>query len=593
MIDLAPATCEVWLRRHRRGVLLALAVAAVTVRVGLVAQVAGGPLPRMHELVADSDNRFFDDWGRRIAGGDLLQRTPAHPMTEWMRLAAANAMSADPRLPLRLGLASDLRYDGDDMARRLWDHWLGGATFYQEPAYPYLVGLTYSVSGPDPWHVYAWQLALGVALVLLIHTVTRRIVSETAAAAAGVLAVLAPIPLVYEVTLLRDFLVAFATVALALAMHWAPAGGRRRWLILGFAFGAAMLVKQTFLLFPLGMGAWRLVSRRDRLPARLAAGGAVAAGMFLALLPAILRNWAVGAPALALTGAGDAMLAAYHAAGAGPFDLVIGPDFVTVLTRSDGHLLSSLLGAARTYDTPWGMGLLELKKVLYAWHGFESPNNVDFQVFRQGARILAFLPVTFVVVVPLAAIGLATRRAQAYWPLLVAAVPCVATMVLAAVFSRYRASLVAVMLPLAGAGCVRAAMWAHARRWGPLLAAAAATTAYVLWATSAPPGKAPAELARDYGERAASWRAAGELELAVFHLREALRLEPEDALTEARLGDLLLSLGRPAEALLQLDAAARKLDSRELRLLRARALVELGRTGEANAVIAPDPRPPP
>jgi 4-amino-4-deoxy-L-arabinose transferase-like glycosyltransferase len=569
--------------RHPRRVLAILLGAAVFVRLIYCLQLGAGPLPRVHAFIADSDNHFFDEWGRRIAGGDWLQRAPLHPMASWMRNVAENAMSKDPLLPVKLGLAAGPGYDRAAMETRLWDHWLGGATFFQEPAYPYLVGITYRLAGPRVWHVFAWQLALGVAGVVIVHRLSRRVFSETAAAAAGALAVLAPIPLFYEATLLRDGLVAFATLALALAMHWATSGGRKRWLVLGLAFGAAALVKQSFLFFPVLMGAWRLAAVRARLRDRVIPVLLVAAGMVVGFLPAVLRNLAVGAPAFALNGSAAAMLAIFHTASASPFDLVLGPEFVRVLMATDGHPLASLVEAARTHASVWGMLALDLKKLLYAWHGFESPNNVDFYLFRQGAPLLAALPATFVVLVPLAGIGLATRRAANAWPLLVAILASIPTLVLAAVLSRYRAAIAAALLPLAGAGVVRLVSWVAARRWVATGTAAAAAALYLSWATGTPPGKEPQARAHAYAFIGVDWLALGEPAFAVPYLQESLRLLPGAPTVEARLGQAFLACGDHQRALQYVEAAARSFDSGALRELHARVLAAVGRREEAIA----------
>jgi len=582
--DLVPAKIEVWLGRHRGRVTAALLVGALFVRLLVCLQVAGGPLTRIHELVPDSDYNFFDRWGRHIAAGDWVQRTPWHPMASWMRTVAQDALSRDPSLPVTLGLASDLTYDREAMEERLWDHWLRGPTYFQEPAYPYLVGVTYLLSGRNVWHVFAWQLVLGVLGVILVHRLARRLFSETAALAAGVLAILAPIPLFYEVTLLRDALVVFVTLALALLMDWAPEGGRGRWLILGIAFGAATLVKQSFLAFPVAMGLWRLATVRGPARDRLAVAGLVTAGIAVALLPAVLRNLLVGVQPLALNGSATAMLAVFHSAHASPYDMVIAPEFTRVLMASDGRLFASFVEATRTYASPWGVVALNAKKLFYLWHGLESPNGgVDFYVFRQGVPVLAALPATFVTLVPLAGVGLASRDAPRAWPLLVALSGSVATIIVAAPLSRYRAPIGALLLPLAGAGLVRLASWITARRWLRTGAAAAATTLYLAWATSGPPRREPALRAEKYAHQGVHLFRTGEPVMAAFYLQESLRLEPKVPAVEAHLGQALLSAGDPVGALEHLETASRSLNSRALRELQARALAAVGRREEALA----------
>jgi 4-amino-4-deoxy-L-arabinose transferase-like glycosyltransferase len=588
------AALEAWLRVRARAVTAVLVGAAVFVRLLLCLQVAAGPLPRVHEIVEGSDNGFFDAWGRRVAAGDLLQAAPFHPMPAWMRHVSREVLAADPAVPVRLGLAPDAGYDPAAMEGRLWDHWLGGATWFQEPAYAYLVGLTYRVTGPDPWHVFAWQLALGVAGVWLVVRLGRRLFSHAAGAAAGALAVLAPVPLFYEVTLLRDALVVVVTLALALLVHAAPGAGRRGWLGLGVAFGAAALLKQSFLFFPAAMMAWRVAAVRAPLRARLEAAGLVAAGMAAALLPAVARNLAVGVPPLAMNGSAAGMLAVFHSANASPWDLTLTPEFPRILVASGGRPLAALAEAARTHADGWGgMLLLELRKLAYAWHGFESPNNVDFYLFRQGAPVLAWLPATFVVLLPLAAVGLASRRALEAWPLLVAVAASVPTLVLAVVLSRYRAPITAALLPLAGAGVVRIAEWIAARRGVPLGAAAALAAAYLAWATGSPAGKEPPARALAYARAGVGALERHEPEYAALNLQEALRLQPGAPQVEARLGQALLAAGDPAGALPHVEAAARSLDSARMHELHAEVLAALGRADEAlaqaRAALAKDP----
>jgi 4-amino-4-deoxy-L-arabinose transferase-like glycosyltransferase len=533
--DLAPAGLEAWLAGHRWAVTWLLVLAAVLVRVALCLQLAGGPLLRLHEVTPEADNHFFHTWGARVAAGDLLQRSPVHPMTSWMAWTAAQAIAEDPALPVRLGLAPDAGYDREAMRDRLWDHWLGGATFFQEPAYPYLVGLTYALGGPAPWHVFAWQLVLGVLGVLLVRTLGRGLFSETAGATAGGLAVLAPVPLIYDVALLRDGLVTFLTLALAVAMHATVKRGGRRWLLLGVLFGAAALVKQSFLAFPVALVAWRLLAARTPLRPRLVAAGLCAAGMALALLPAIARNLAVGVPALAMNGSAAAMLSIHHIAEATPFDLTLGPSYVRALVTSDGRLAAALLEAARSHPTFASLANLELGKLLYAFHGYEPPNDVDLYLFRQAAPVLGLLPVGFALLLPLAGLGLASRPAAgSAWPLLIAALASLPTLLLATVLSRYRAPLAAALLPLSGAGAVRLAAWIRARRWQRTGIAAAATAAYLAFALSDPPGKGPRDRARPY-----AITGVGMLETepayAALNLREALRLVPDSAKLRAGL----------------------------------------------------------
>jgi 4-amino-4-deoxy-L-arabinose transferase-like glycosyltransferase len=566
--DLPTARVDAWLAARRGRVLGGLLVAAVVIRLAISLQIAGGPLPRVHEIIPQSDNRFFHQWGQRVASGDLLQREPWFQKQEWMRAVALRAVAEHPSLPRELGITLEPGADPDALAWRIWERWLGGATFFQEPLYPYLVGLTYRIAGPKPWAVFAWQLAVGALGVLLVWSLARRLCSDSAALAAGVLAVLAPIPMMYELALLRDGLVAYATLALALAMAWAPNGRPGRWFVLGALFGGALLLKQTFWAFPVLFALWRLATVRSPLRDRAAAMGLTVAGMALALAPAMIRNVVVGVPLLALNGSGAAMIASYHTAAAPPFGFDDTADLSGVLAASGGRFIDSLVAAARTHPTLLGFVALNLKKLLFIWHGFEAPNNVDFYLFRQASWVLAALPATLVALLPLAVTGTFAARSRA-GPLVVAVVGSIPTMLIGAVLSRYRAPFTAALIPLAGAGCVQLVTWLARRRWVAIASAATGTALYLAWAIPAPPGQEVALRASGYAAIGQRVMNRGEPAYASLALEESLRLAPDDAVVRWTLGRALLASGDSRGAVPQLETAARGLN-------RADAYEELG-----------------
>jgi hypothetical protein len=556
--------------------------AAVVVRLVAALQIAGGPLPRIHELFRDSDNAFFHQWGQRVAAGDLLQREAWFPRCEWMRATARDAVRADPTLPARLGIG-EAGDQGDEVAWKLWERWLGGAQFFQEPLYPYLVGLTYRLAGPDVWAVLVWQLALGAAGVLVVWSLARRLGSESAALAAAILAVLAPIPLTYELTLLRDAPVAYATLALALAMAWAPDGRPWRWFALGAAFGAAVLLKQSFWFFPALFGLWRLAAIRPPLRDRARAAGLTAAGMAVALAPVAIRNALVDVPWLALNGSAPAMLPLFHTASAQPIGSVDFTGLGEMLASSGGGFVEAIAAAARTHASPLGLVLLEARKLLYAWHGYEAENNVDFYVFAEASPLLGALPVTIVVLLPLACIGAAAARARAA-PLLVAILASLPTLILAAALSRYRAAITAALLPLAGLGCVELARWVSTRRWKLVASATAAVALYVAWASSAPPGEGREARAYRYREIATRALEGRHASYASLLFKASLRLAP-DPTTEGNLGVALLAARDAEAAVPHLEAASRALRTPRTYELLGAALAEAGRVDEARAAL--------
>src|SRR5205823_7545381 len=253
-------------------------------------------------------------------GHALLRRVG--PGDRGRRRARARDPAALPQRPRRrrprgipaLGRWRAVRRGG----RRLWNRWLGGHTFYQEPLYPYVLAAIYGVAGRRVGAVIFVQALFGVAAAGLVYRLTCRLFDPGAALVAGLLAALYGPAVFHESLLLRDGLVSFVGVAtltvLAVALDRPT---HRRWLLLaGLLFGVALLLKSSTLLFSAPAGAL-VVGRRGR---EWRGGVApMVAGLLLAVLPLVARNLAVGAPPLAVAASGPHAFLYYNAADYDPF----------------------------------------------------------------------------------------------------------------------------------------------------------------------------------------------------------------------------------------------------------------------------------
>ncbi len=460
---------------------------SVAVRAAYVVQLRDAPGSVQHRW-EESDLFWNDHWGRTLAAGDWLVDRPFHPYLSWQQEMAARALAERP------GLAERLRAEGaEDPVRELHDRWLGGRTFYQEPLYAYLVGLTYRLAGPDPRWVYAWQLALGVLGNLLVWGIARRCFGDAVAAVAAALVVASGVVLHYELTLLRDAITGVAAlglVALALrALDGRPRAGR--WLALGVASGLALLLKTIFLpwvLVVLAVAAWRARGT----PRALAAGaGAMAAGIALALAPAVARNVAVGVPPLAFSGVASWAFAQANVADYAPEAGMFFSDHVArIVAESEGALGAAVRATLATHDGIGSMLRLLGAKALVALSWFELPNNTNFYYYRLQAPVLALLPVGFGVLAPLALPGvlLAARAWRAAWPLACMVAVQAASLLVFFTLSRYRAQLIPTLAPFGALTLVRVGRWLADRRLVPAAAtcAAVALAAAVVWRPLAP-----------------------------------------------------------------------------------------------------------
>ncbi|RKG97194.1 glycosyltransferase family 39 protein [Corallococcus carmarthensis] len=565
---------------HRRRVLGGLLLLAVFLRLMVGMELSGGPLVRIPELVPASDNAFFVTWSQHLAEEDWLQRQPLHPMPPWMRKVASQVMREHPDVPVRLGLAGDTSYDRPAMGVRLWDHWLGGATYFQEPLYPYLLAVTRVVAGPGTWAVFAWQGLLGVAMLWLVYLVGRRLMGETVGVIAALLGLgYAPF-IVHEFALLRDSLIVFATLALLWALLEALERGGWRWALFGALCGGAILLKVPFLFFALLAFAGALLSRRGG-PRDV---GLALGCMVLAMLPALVRNALVGVPLFRFNGSGNAMLAIFHVKDALPAQFLISKDYASILAQEDGHLLPSLVAAIQTHGSLTHYLLLCVMKLVSLVHGEEMPNNVDVNLFFQACGLLRAMPVSFWLLAFLGAVGLmaTARQWRRVWPLYIAVAAGVPTILLASMISRYRLPITAAMLPLSAAGLLALGEWARARRWGALAATGPLALLYIPWAVRehVMPGAEPSD---------AQYRRLGRLsmdldpEFAALHFRECLQRNAE--LTDCSLGwgQALLLQERPQEAIPLLEGIVHRVPAADPHLALGQAYLMVGRTAEGLA----------
>jgi Flp pilus assembly protein TadD len=200
------------------------------------------------------------------------------------------------------------------------------------------------------------------------------------------------------------------------------------------------------------------------------------------------------------------------------------------------------------------------RKALALVAAVEVPNHRSYAfTAREELPLLRWLPVRWWLLVALAPLGLAVmcragRRGQAAWGLAFGALHALGV-VLFFVNSRYR-------LPLWPLGCVWAGIgWcdlvarARARRWRSfgLGLAGASLLASVSWSAAlALPVSADG---RDHFYRSLARHRRGLDEEALADARKAVASRPEDPAYRVQVGNLLLALDRPGEAVRTLAAA--------------------------------------
>ncbi len=480
---------------------------------------------------------------------------------------------------------------------------VGKQVFYGSPVYPYFLGFVFRILGPDLSAARTVQAFLGAARAPLVAAAGEIAFGPVAGTVAGILAALYRTNLFYDAFLMKECLALLiqdaALLVLLIALGIGARGATRRGaspldasgqgtgsargtpgeratasprLVLGSGalVGLAILAREY--LAPFALIAAALIAARERVAgaprgvwARRAARAAAIflAGVFLPLLPVALRNQLVAGEFVLLTSQGGQNFYLGNSR-ANETGLVTFPANV----RSDPQSLEADFRALASYRSGRPLGPTEtsafwlraalgemaadplhaaslfVKKALLAVNVFEVPNVYSVDYFARISRVLAWNPIRFALLLPLAAAGLVltgrdpARRAAALAPALLLATVA-AALVLFYVSDRYRLPATTPLFLFAGvavaglADALRGGGWRAWRAWRQPVAlrriappfAVAALAIGVSHLTVLPEGgrgdaMPPANLARALAQE-------GRYEEALARYREAFEIEKD------------------------------------------------------------------
>jgi len=577
---------EQWLRRRRGYTIAVIITVALLTRAWCFLELAASPCFWTHEW-DQSDMSTFHNWAETIAAGDWWSRTVRPPLHHWHIQIAGDYAERFPQRWAKLTVALDPD-DPNAGARALWDRWCGGGRTYQSPLYPYLIAGTYMLLGPAVGWIYAWQMLLGTASIVLVHVLARRHFGDLAAIVAAALMLLYGPLLFYEFVLLRATLIVFLGLLIVLLLDRASERHTAlRWLGVGFPLGLSLALKAHFVFLAIaamGLVTVGLWTRWDRL-ARCA--GALLVGLAIGFGPFVARNVVAGAPPLEMASNGPVTFLISNAVDSDCVSWNMG-HAAEVLAETDNEFLPLVVATLGTHPTVTSYLRLLGAKILATWYWFESPNNTNFYYAQLHSRLLRWLPVSFGMIGPPALVGLilGLRRFRRHAPLYFLLLANLVVLYVFFVFGRFRLPLATALAPFAGFATARLARFVLMHRWKAAVATAVACALPAVYTLSPAFSLGPRTRAADvyvgylvyYEVQLKSALAHGDLAAAAAILSESLAHQPPEIRmlgathpaqnkNEARLAGfyaetyqhharLLQDLGRAAEAEPQLARAA-------------------------------------
>lgn len=340
---------------------------------------------------------------------------------------------------------------------------LGPEPFVVAPLYAYFLGAVFALTGGSLLAARVVQALLGATAVWLAHRAALRWGGPLAAGVAGTLLAATGF-IVFSETLISQSALDPVLTALAL-WAWGEALAReqpRAYGWAGAAFGLLALNRPNALAVGLALAALLGLARRDR--AGLLRATALAAGLAVAVSPAVLRNRAVSGQVVAISAHGGLnYYIGNHAEANGRYRSIPGvrpniagqaEDARRVASAAAGHELSATQASgwfyARAFEWlrahPGEALRLQLRKLGYLLHGADLALEHSYDYYaRDEPTLLPALAVGPWLLVPAGLLGLALRltprprRAFALW----AAFVPLTVLAVAAFFvtSRYRLPL--------------------------------------------------------------------------------------------------------------------------------------------------------
>jgi tetratricopeptide (TPR) repeat protein len=344
------------------------------------------------------------------------------------------------------------------------ENFWGDRVFYQDPLYPYCLGLYYKLFGRGYLGVRIVQALIGTVGLWMLFEAVRRFLDYPTAMATLALGALYKVFIFYDTALLKEFLGVVAVEAALLAWSLDKAW---KWAAFGAALGVGTLVRANLFLLAL-FTALFLALRREKQSA-----GLVLAGALLCILPVTIRNAVVAhdfvlttsqfGPNLYTGNNPENTTGRYRP----PSFLREGaPEFEESGFRAEAERVLARPLKASEVDRYWRSRAVDyilsnpgtftgvtVRRFLMLTNAFEIPDNYNIPFMARFSWVLAAPLFTFgLFVAPLAAAGICLswgeRRRFALLYLLLEAY--FASILFFFVFGRYRLPLVPLLLLFAG-----------------------------------------------------------------------------------------------------------------------------------------------
>jgi tetratricopeptide (TPR) repeat protein len=349
---------------------------------------------------------------------------------------------------------------------------LGDSAFFRAPMYAYFLALLYKIFAANLHAVLLVQHLIGVATGWLIYRVAREMFSYTIGALSLMLYTLTPIFIYFEGQLLLDFLLLPLNLLALLFLCRAIRGARiHAWILSGAFFGLSALTRPNILFVLLFLILWIFfrVSGKDGVKRALVAVVLIAVTAMAVIAPVTVRNYVVSKDLVLISSQGGInFYVGNHrdATGLSAYMPTLGfawdyQDCEYIAEQDEGRELSPsevsdywyAEGLKFILDEPDEWVPLFLKKLYHLVNNHEMSNNRSIPYVYDAVWILPLFPIGVWFLFPFAAVGVFSRRKEAWVRLLTLFVVLYSfTLLMFFINSRFRLPVLAVSIILAALG---------------------------------------------------------------------------------------------------------------------------------------------
>ncbi len=407
--------------------------------------------------------------------------------------------------PLWGDLPVDLGYYRDWALRIASGEWMGHGLFQWSPFYAYYLAIVFKLFGAGLMAPRLIQIVVGSLTCVLIYRTGRQLFSTGAGLAAGLMAAAYGPFLFYDGMLMKEVFTVFFLTATLYQIVVASGSQRGMLATAGLTLGFGTLVRDNLILLAPALAIWMAIDPwlggvtlgRDRLREGMSRVLAFGFGLLLVLGPLAARNYHVtGRFVLLRAGGGENFYIGNNPEADGhyvppPFLRATGGNELEDFRREAARRLGLPLDEVSAADSsdywfrqglswighhPVGYAVLLVRKFLLFFNHYELPDNQSYAHHRRLLPILQLPLLTFGLLLPLAAAGIALSalRWRDLLVLYVTGGAYAGTVMLFFNFGRFRLPIVPVLMLFAGYAVIGAAAVLRQAGYGRIALAALA-----------------------------------------------------------------------------------------------------------------------